>query len=199
MPTRDEARRLFGLDSRRNVVGLVGGSQGAARLNLALLESYGPWRGRDDLAVIQGTGAAHARPVRQGLDAQRSDDDLVRWDVVGFQTDMPAFYAACDVVVARAGANTMAELLATGTPAVMVPGTFAEGHQAHNAAVAGDAGAAVIIPDGDVTGSRLRQEVQALLADPERRARMAAAGRAVAGSANVAADRLAALVLDEPT
>ena len=110
--------------------------------------------------------------------------------------DMPALYAASDVLVCRAGAGTMAEVLVTGTPAVMVPGTFAEGHQMHNARVAEAAGAAVVVPDAEADADRLEREIDGLLADAPRRLAMSAAGHRLAGERGAAAPRLARLVLD---
>ena len=190
------ARMALGVPPARMVVGLLGGSQGARRLNEALIDCYDAWRHRDDLAVVHLAGRRDLDEVRSRLEALRSRDDGVVWVLLGFLDDMVSFYAACDVVVSRAGANTLAELLATGTPSVMVPGAFAEGHQAHNAEVAASAGAAVVIPDAAASGPRLRREIESLLADPRRRAAMSDAARALAGEPRAAGERLARLLLD---
>jgi UDP-N-acetylglucosamine--N-acetylmuramyl-(pentapeptide) pyrophosphoryl-undecaprenol N-acetylglucosamine transferase len=79
---------------------------------------------------------------------------------------MEYFYAACDIVIARAG-GAVAELAATATPAVLVPGTFAGGHQVANAARFAEAGAAVVVPEDRL--SDLPDVLAPLVADPRLR------------------------------
>ncbi len=99
-------------------------------------------------------------------------------------------YAAADVVVARAGASTLAELAVTGTPAVLVPYPFAaEQHQAHNAALFAEAGAALVVVDDGLDGARLRTALDQAL-EPARNAAMRAAARSLAP-----ADAAAAIAL----
>ena len=94
----------------------------------------------------------------------------------------------------RAGAGTVTELAALGLPAILVPlpGTRGD-EQTANARVLADAGAAVLLPEADLTPDRLVREVSALLGDPERRRTMAAHARALATPD--AAERLVDLVL----
>ncbi|MHB8594953.1 MAG: glycosyltransferase, partial [Acidimicrobiales bacterium] len=88
---------------------------------------------------------------------------------VPFEERMPLFYRAADVVVCRAGANTVAELAAVGAVGIMVPLPSAPGdHQAANAAVLADAGGALVLSDDDCTGSRLATELESLLLSPGR-------------------------------
>ncbi|NDZ91441.1 UDP-N-acetylglucosamine--N-acetylmuramyl-(pentapeptide) pyrophosphoryl-undecaprenol N-acetylglucosamine transferase, partial [Streptomyces sp. SID10115] len=103
-------------------------------------------------------------------------------------------YAAADLVVCRAGSATVAELAATGVPAVLVPYPHAPGdHQTHNARVLSDAGAGLLLPDAETTADRLAQLVGPLLADPVRLAAMS--GAADPGPHARAADLLAERVL----
>jgi UDP-N-acetylglucosamine--N-acetylmuramyl-(pentapeptide) pyrophosphoryl-undecaprenol N-acetylglucosamine transferase len=89
---------------------------------------------------------------------------------------MPVVLGACDLVVARAGASTVAELAAIGIPSVLVPlpGSPSD-HQTKNARTFADAGAAVMVADADCTGDRLSEVVGPLLAEAEVRAAMAQA------------------------
>ena len=76
---------------------------------------------------------------------------------------MDRFYQAADVVVARAGAVTVAELAVIGVPAVLVPLPGAPGdHQTINARALAAAGGAVVVPDGQCSGARLADELDAL-------------------------------------
>ena len=119
-----------------------------------------------------------------------------RLAVVPFIDEMDAAYGASDLVVARAGAITCAELVATGTPAILVPSpNVAEDHQTENALALADAGCAAVLPEremasrefqdgGDGTArpegaSTLARLVSDLLRDPERMRAMAAAAVAV--------------------
>lgn len=190
------ARRALGLPDGRVVVGIVGGSQGARRLNLSLLGCYDAWRHRPDLAILHVAGPTQIDDVAKRLADLQAEGDKLLWKAVAYQEDMPLFYGACDLVVCRAGYSTLAEILATGTPAVMVPGAFAEGHQEANAEVAAGAGAAVVVGDGEATSARLRRVIEELVDDPARRQAMAKAGRAVAGEPGEAGARLAELILE---
>jgi UDP-N-acetylglucosamine--N-acetylmuramyl-(pentapeptide) pyrophosphoryl-undecaprenol N-acetylglucosamine transferase len=82
---------------------------------------------------------------------------------------MTLFYQAADIVVSRAGANTVAELAVVGVPAILVPLPGAPGdHQRANAGVLERAGAAVVVPDPECSALRLAQEIDALASDPAR-------------------------------
>jgi len=92
---------------------------------------------------------------------------------------MPAALAAADLAVCRSGSSTCFELAAVGLPSVLVPSPYVTAdQQTHNARRLVDAGAAVLVPDAELDGARLVAAVDALLADDERLAEMAAAARA---------------------
>jgi UDP-N-acetylglucosamine--N-acetylmuramyl-(pentapeptide) pyrophosphoryl-undecaprenol N-acetylglucosamine transferase len=102
--------------------------------------------------------------------------------------------AAADLVVARAGGSVL-ELAAAGVPAVLVPYPHATAdHQTKNARHMERAGAAVVVPNGELDGPRLAREVAALLHDPGRMSAMARAARETARPD--AADRIADGVLE---
>jgi UDP-N-acetylglucosamine--N-acetylmuramyl-(pentapeptide) pyrophosphoryl-undecaprenol N-acetylglucosamine transferase len=123
------------------------------------------------LQVTHQTGESdHARVVevyrRAGIDSQ----------VVPFLYDMPEALRQADLVVARAGAMTVAELTACGKPAVLIPLPSAiYDHQTRNAKVMEAAGAAVLLPQSVLTGSLLGRTVATILRDPERLRVMGAA------------------------
>ena len=97
--------------------------------------------------------------------------------------DLAAFadaLAAADLVVARAGGSVF-EIAAHGAPAILVPYPHASAdHQTANARWMADAGAAIMIPDRELNGTRLAREVAALLADHTRLAAMARASKGLA-------------------
>ncbi|PIW13616.1 MAG: undecaprenyldiphospho-muramoylpentapeptide beta-N-acetylglucosaminyltransferase, partial [Armatimonadetes bacterium CG17_big_fil_post_rev_8_21_14_2_50_66_6] len=101
---------------------------------------------------------------------------------------------AADVVVCRAGGSSLSELSVVGVPAILVPYPFAtDDHQARNAASFRDRGAAVVVPDRELSGTRLVQELTALLDDPQRGETMRR--QALSAGFPEAAEHLLSLVL----
>ena len=185
------ARAALGLPPDRRVLAVFGGSLGARRINLAVVDAAQEWEERADLAVHHVVGerdwdlvGARARPpASNGLVYQR----------VRYEQRMDLVMAAADLALCRAGATSVAELLAVGLPAVLVPLPGAPGdHQTANARVLEGAGAAICVPDAELDGARVVKEVDALLASPDRLADMS---RAATGYARRdAARQVAALV-----
>ncbi|MDQ4071200.1 MAG: glycosyltransferase, partial [Actinomycetota bacterium] len=188
---RAAARRALGLPEDRRVVGVFGGSLGALRLNTAVLGALEPWRERADLAVRHVIGERDWSVVT----AQVGDlpPDGLFYQPVRYDDQRELSLAAADLVVSRAGGNTVAELAAVGMPSILVPLPGAPGdHQTANAAAVAGAGAAEVVPDDEMTATRLVNEVEALLGDP---ARLDAMGAAASGVARRdAAEAVAALV-----
>ena len=161
---RDVACKALGLDPARPTLLAFGGSQGARAINYALAAAleHGLLA---DINVIWGTGAAHVEAC--GVLAQPG-----RVVVRGFFDPMTDAYRAADLVVSRSGAMTTAELCAWGKPSVLVPlPTAAADHQMVNARALAAAGAAVVLPEDELTHARLAQLVAGLIRD---RARLAA-------------------------
>ena len=146
------------------LVGVVGGSLGAGRLNDAALELYERWRARTDVTVRHVAGRRNEEHCRERLAALRETGDALRYELVGYEEHMEHLYEAAAVLVCRAGAVTVAELAATGTPAVLVPLPGApDDHQTRNAQALVEAGGAVVCADRELDGARLAAELDALL------------------------------------
>ncbi len=167
---RSAARARFGLTTDAPVVLVTGGSQGALALNRAVaawLES--PARPEAVLLWVTGRGtydqfASYHRPPAV--------------QVIAFLDPMADGYAVADLVVSRAGMITVAELCAWGLPSILVPlPTAAADHQTGNARVLGEAGAALLLPQAELSGERLGGEVNGLLAAGDRRRTMAETAR----------------------
>jgi undecaprenyldiphospho-muramoylpentapeptide beta-N-acetylglucosaminyltransferase len=165
---RGPALARYGLDGNRVVVGVFGGSLGAGALNRAVKEMLAGWAGPPAWFLhLAGRSVGEAPPT--------AGEGHV---VVDYEEHMEFFFAASDLVVARAG-GSVAELTATRTPAVLVPGSFGSGrHQQANASVLEAAGAAVVVEEAEL--DRLRTVVEAMAADPTRRTTMAEAAGALA-------------------
>ena len=179
-PSRTEARARYGLDLGRPVLGVLGGSQGADALNQAVAEL---------VAAEPGYQVLHLAGADQHERWTAASKDSKDWMVVPFEPAMEQFYAAVDGVVGRAGALTVSELAATGTPSILVPYPGAAGHQEANARFLADAGGATVIDQADL--SLLGRAVNEMLAPLENSRRAAAA--AAVGRPN-AALRVAAAI-----
>jgi UDP-N-acetylglucosamine--N-acetylmuramyl-(pentapeptide) pyrophosphoryl-undecaprenol N-acetylglucosamine transferase len=146
------ARDRLGLDPDRTTVVVMGGSQGARSINEAVAALV-------TRRTLGGWQVLHVSGERDFAYMQAEERDLAagnRVQLVPYLSDPADAYAAADVVIARAGASTLAELAVTGTPSVLIPYPFAaEQHQAHNAALFQEAGAAVVLKDSEVDGDRL--------------------------------------------
>jgi UDP-N-acetylglucosamine--N-acetylmuramyl-(pentapeptide) pyrophosphoryl-undecaprenol N-acetylglucosamine transferase len=102
--------------------------------------------------------------------------------LVAYLPDPANAYAAADVAIARAGASTLAELAATGTPSILVPYPHhTDNHQVSNAAVFAERGAAVVLTDAELDGDRLWWTLDAML-QPARLAEMRTAAASLATS-----------------
>lgn len=188
---RAEARREYGVPDAARMLLFNGGSLGAARLTEAAVGLAARWRHRPDVQLLIKTGPAALDETRRRL-VESGGDAVAR--AVPYLDRMDLAYAAADLVVCRAGSATVAELAATGVPAVLVPYPHAPGdHQTHNARVLSDVGAGLLLPDGETTAARLAELLGPLLADPERLAAMS--GAADPGPHARAADLLAERVI----
>lgn len=177
------------LDPAQPTVGVFGGSQGARALNDALLDLTAE-NAAPPFNLVWQTGAGdHAR-----VSAARAWPTGVV--IESFFPSMAAVYPILDLIVCRAGAMTLAEVAAWGLPSILVPYPHAtDDHQTGNARDLEEKGAAIVLPESDLSARRLSNLIAGLLSDPGRRERMAAAARAAArpDAARVIADRVLAL------
>ncbi len=153
---------------------IFGGSQGAKAINSAVIEGLPELMKRQSrVSIIHQTGEAdHGRVAeayrRVGLSAQ----------VTPFLYDMASVLRSADLVVSRAGAMTVAELTACGKPAILIPLPQAiYDHQMHNARAMEAAGAAIVLPQAELTGARLTDAIAGILDDSERLNRMSTCSR----------------------
>ncbi|HEU4898582.1 MAG TPA: undecaprenyldiphospho-muramoylpentapeptide beta-N-acetylglucosaminyltransferase [Actinomycetota bacterium] len=191
----DEAVAAFGLDPARRTLFVFGGSQGARRINQAVIEATPHWPDPGAVQVLHACGRRDEAEVRAAWAEADPDGRGLLVKIVPFIDRMDLAYAAADLAMTRAGAITVAELTAAGMPAVMVPLPHATAdHQAANARAVAAGGGAVVADDATLDGPAVVAAAAPLLADPDRLAAMAARMRAQAHPA--AADELAALVVE---
>jgi undecaprenyldiphospho-muramoylpentapeptide beta-N-acetylglucosaminyltransferase len=180
-PVRAEFRNFVRRVQDPPLLAAFGGALGAGSINRATLDLYDRWRRRDDVAVHHVAGPRNEAACRERLEAMRRADDLLAYELVGYEADMPGVLARATLALCRAGAGTVAELTAAGLPAVLVPLPGAPSdHQSRNATTLADAGAAVVVADAECDAGRLDGLLSDLLASPERLEGMSSAARALA-------------------
>lgn len=198
---RAEAARRLGLDPARRTVLMVGASQGARRLNEALVHAARELAAIPGVQVLASTGRAQFEAtvalLRQHAPEATVEGQRARLGnvtLVPYLEDMAAALSVADLAISRAGAISLAELTARGLALVLVPYPHAaDRHQDANARVLERAGAAVVVPDAALDARRLVEVVRELLADPARMAAMSKASRGLGRPQ--AAEEVARLVL----
>lgn len=189
--SRHEAAARFQFDALRPTVLILGGSQGARAINRLLTRTLPVMtpKERRTWQMIHLTGAEEETAVKAAYGAQG-----IRAHVAAFLADMASAYAMADVVVARAGASTIAELARCGLPAVLIPYPLAHGHQRANARLVEAVGGGIVLEEAEVTPERLLEAVRLLLNDQSHHERMARCIRGL--DVPDAAARLAGAIAD---
>jgi UDP-N-acetylglucosamine--N-acetylmuramyl-(pentapeptide) pyrophosphoryl-undecaprenol N-acetylglucosamine transferase len=163
-----DARRELGLNEELFTILVVGGSQGAKRLNELVI---GMWAKLDD----GNTQVFHQVGERNLTDMQANAGP--RYKVEAY-VDMPLAVAAADMVICRSGASTIAEITAAGLPSILVPYPYAYAdHQKLNAQDLVSQNAAIMLEESAATAEMLGEIVSDLRANPEKLAEMASASK----------------------
>ncbi len=184
---RAEGLARFKLDEDKKTLLVIGGSQGAHGLNMAVVEALPDFdatklqivhlTGRDDQAVVE----------------ERFKSGGLTHHVAPFCHEMELAYAVADIVIARSGASTLAELSYFGIPSILVPFPYAaEDHQKKNAEVFSREKAAILLEQEGLSAKNLSKVIQDLLRDPE--ARRVLSERFSAMGRKDAAERVARII-----
>lgn len=180
--SRERGRQLLGIPQDATVLLAFGGSLGAQHLNSAVAAMKEQLLAVPGLHVVHGAGKADYQAVASKL--QLTEEEQTRWHLFEYIDQMGDVLAASDLVVSRAGASSLAEIMTLGVPAVLVPYPFARGdHQTLNASGCVAAGAACLVPDAQVEEPAFAELVLDLATNPQRRAQMHAACAQFSGSA----------------
>ena len=170
------AREAFGLPADRTLVVAFGGSLGSRRINDAVFGFVRSHDDRSDLAIRHAVGRRDWGTVSSDL----PQPSTLVYQAVEYEDRMPLLLACADVAVTRAGGSTLSELAVMALPAVLVPLPIAHrDHQTANAEHFVRAGAAVRVPDAELTPERLAAELEQIL-EPGRIEEMSAAARSMA-------------------
>ena len=177
---RSEARRRFGIDPDARCLLVMGGSQGALSINRAAADAFLEPGAAG--ALPHGLHVLHLAGRRDYPDLRDRIGDAppLPYTLLEYEPDLGDTLAASDLVLGRSGGSIF-EVLAAGRPAILVPYPHATAdHQASNAEWMREQGAAVVIPDDELDGKRIRSLVAELMGDPDRLEGMAAAASAAA-------------------
>ena len=126
--TRKEGRISLGIEEGKQLLLVFGGSRGARPINEAMLKALPILGEQPGLFIYFITGAKDYEYVRQRLGPGIGKENMGNIIIEPYLYDMPAGLAAADLVVARAGATTLAELTARGIPAVLIPSPYVTGN-----------------------------------------------------------------------
>lgn len=173
---REAAREQLGLDPQVTMMLIMSGSRGARLVNEAAAGMLRALAGLSGLEVYFITGRDHYQRVLELLGSDWGEQPRIH--VRPYVHEMAQLLAAADLVVARAGGVTLAEITVRGLPSILVPSPHVtHNHQEANAEVLRRNGAALVIREEDLTAARLQEAVSGLLSDPISRAEMASRAR----------------------
>ena len=166
---RKLARRKLGLQEDVPTLLVMGGSQGASGINQALIKSL-PFLHGVPLQVIHLSGARDER-----LLADNYRRESVPAYIAAFHHQMEEPYSAADLVVARAGAASLAEFASFSLPGILIPFPYAaDDHQTRNAEIYARLEAAVLLQESELSGELLARKISELIQDRQRIEQMAA-------------------------
>lgn len=190
LPVREEFFNLPEKPREEELTILItGGSQGSRTLNEAARQSWPVFvKSGFPARFIHQTGPAQFEELRTAF-----ANTGLEGTISPFIANMPLAFSQADLIVCRSGAGAVAELAAAGKPSMLVPFPFAaDDHQKHNAQAFERAGAAVMVPDKDMTGYKLFDLVKELASEPGKLESMGRAARKLAlpGAAQKAAEIL---------
>lgn len=172
----EEARKILGIDDKPFIV-TVGGSLGARTINDALVEIVNH-SGNTEFRVLGGTGERFFDEVKNKIKKEKLGDNIA---IVPYIYNMDVVLPAADLVIARSGAITVSELCALGRPSILIPSpNVTHNHQEYNAKSIADRGAAVMIPERNISGTVVSDTVKSLITNKEKLNQMSKSAKKLA-------------------
>lgn len=178
-------RSKLGIDENDFVVISFGGSQGAVKINDVMVEAASALSGMEQLSIFFVTGNGHYDQV-----LNRLTEKQVRLDgnvhVLPYLDDMDQYLAACDLVISRAGALTVSEIIVCGKPSILIPSPNVTGnHQFFNAKALVDRGGAIMIEEKDLDTETLIKTILKMKNDRDALTKMGLASKGAMKSSAV--------------
>lgn len=167
--SRKEGADDMGLSPDKKTILVTGGSRGASSINKAMITVLRNLKDHPDLQVVWATGTATYEDIMSELAEEGIGIGNQRWKIKKYIDNMPQALACADLCICRAGAATLAELSAAGKASILIPYPYAaENHQEYNARVFEDRGASAVIPDSQLNGESLWQELASIIFNPRK-------------------------------
>jgi UDP-N-acetylglucosamine--N-acetylmuramyl-(pentapeptide) pyrophosphoryl-undecaprenol N-acetylglucosamine transferase len=165
--SKESARKELGYKDNEFVLLAFGGSQGAGRINKAMLKVIEALNGAEDFRICLATGRFYYDAILEELENMEIElKDNVQ--IMEYISDMDKYLAASDLVISRSGALTIAEVTVCGKPAIFIPSPHVTGnHQFFNARAVAEKGGAIVIEEKDLDNDKLIARIISLQKDPE--------------------------------
>ncbi len=161
--SKEEAQSLFKLSGKKPVILILGGSQGAQRINDKILENLSGLL--KSFEIIHQCGERNFKNVKDESKAILSEELASSYHLFSFleEEEMKQAYAACDIIVSRAGAGTIFEIAAVGKPSILIPlPESAQNHQVNNAYAYAASGAAIVLEENNFTSRFFSEKLKYL-------------------------------------
>ncbi|PIP22884.1 MAG: hypothetical protein COZ91_03230 [Candidatus Nealsonbacteria bacterium CG_4_8_14_3_um_filter_39_7] len=165
---RGEAKEFFKIESEKQVVMIMGGSQGSQRINDKVLEILPEML--KNFEIILQCGEENFQQVRAEANAIINEESKKYFHIFPFlkEADLKKAFAICDIIVSRAGSASIFEISALGKPSILIPlPESAQNHQVENAYSYARTGAAIVLEESNITPYFLLGKIKNLLDDPE--------------------------------
>lgn len=178
--SKEEARAALGFKSSDFILLAFGGSQGAGRVNKAMIRIIETFNGVKDFKVCLATGEYYYDAINKELqDKGIKVEENIK--IMEYIYDMAKYLSACDIVISRSGALSVAEVTVCGKPVIFIPSPLVTGnHQYYNAKAVADKGGAFIVEEKDLDNDELISAVLKLKNNSEILKRMSAKSAACA-------------------
>lgn len=166
--SKEEAKKFFKLNSDKPVILILGGSQGAQRINDKILEILSSLL--QNFEVIHQCGEKNFQTVKTEAKVMISKDLESFYHLLPFlkEPELRQAYAACDLIVSRAGSGSIFEIAAIGKPSILIPlPESAQNHQVKNAYAFAENGACLVIEEANFTSHFFLEKLKYLFSHPE--------------------------------
>lgn len=165
--SKEEAREVLGIHENDFVLLAFGGSQGAGRINKAMINVMETFNGVRTLKVFMATGSYYYEAILKEFESKgvKLESNI---NILEYIHEMPKYLAAADLVISRSGALTVAEVTVCGKPAIFIPSPNVTGnHQYHNAKAVSETGGAMVVEEKDLDNDELASMILRLKNNPE--------------------------------
>ena len=163
----EEAYAKYSFSKNKLTIFVMGGSQGSHNINTKFIEAISQVENKDKLQIIHITGAEDYESISKEYSNLKIDSL-----VFAFLKEIGYAYKSADIIITRAGASTICEIIALRIPAVIIPYPYAKKHQTANARLISDRGAAILLEDEKLASNELKEIISSFMMDKNRISQM---------------------------